>query len=96
MSKKNTKKASAEAPTQNQKKNSTKKRKTQEDIVLAHLKRYSKKGITSMDAFSRYYITRLSAKIFTLRKRGYDIITIRETSSDGTSYGRYVLVNKES
>lgn len=96
MTKKTTKKASANAPTQSQKKNNTKKRKSQEDIVLAHLKRYSKKGITSMEAFSKYGITRLSAKIFILRKMGYEILTIRETNKDtGATYGRYVLVKKE-
>lgn len=93
MSKNTKKKASAKAPTNKQVKNSTKKRKTQEDIVLAHLKRCSKKGITSMEAFSKYHITRLSAKVFTLRKQGYEILTIREANKEtGTHYGRYVLV----
>lgn len=86
-----TKKASAEAPTKEQIKNTKKTKKTQEDIVLAHLQRFGKRGITSMEAFSKYHITRLSAKIFNLRHSGYNIITIRETDKNGNSYGRYVL-----
>lgn len=39
--------------------------------VLKHLK--TKKSITSMQAFELYGCTRLSAKIFDLRKAGYDI-----------------------
>lgn len=66
-----------------------KKTKTQEQKVLEHLKKY-KRGITSMQAFQKYGITRLSAKIFNLRHMGYNIITIRETK-DGNSYGRYML-----
>lgn len=91
---KNTKKASAEAPTKTHKKNNTKKKRTQDDIVLAHLKRFSKRGITSMEAFSKYHITRLSAKIFNLKKAGHKIVTIYETNDDGVTYGRYVLKEK--
>lgn len=42
---------------------------TQEDMVLNHLKKY--KTITSLEAIQEYGITRLSAKIYNLRKIGY-------------------------
>lgn len=42
---------------------------TQEDMVLNHLKQY--KTITSLEAIQEYGITRLSAKIYSLRKMGY-------------------------
>lgn len=50
--------------------------------VLKHLK--VKGSITSMEAFKLYGATRLSAIIFTLRKRGYDI-----TTEDGSCVDRY-------
>lgn len=63
---------------------------TQEQEVLEHLRRYG--SITSMTAFRLYDITRLAAKVFTLRKRGYDIEMVRETNPiSGKSYGRYYL-----
>lgn len=96
MAKKTQKKATAKAATNNQKKSNTKAKKPQEQIVLAHMKRCSRKGITSMEAFSKYGITRLSGRIFELRKKGYDIITIRERTKEGTSYGRYVLGKKKN
>lgn len=42
---------------------------TQEDMVLNHLRQY--KTITSLEAIQEYGITRLSAKIYNLRKIGY-------------------------
>lgn len=44
---------------------------TQEERVLRHMKQFD--GITSWEAFCDYGITRLSAKIFNLRERGYKI-----------------------
>lgn len=69
-------------------------KKPQIEKVLNHLRKH-KKGITSMEAFWKYRITRLSAKIFELREKGYRIHTIMEdnTLSDG-QHGRYVLVGE--
>jgi len=69
--------------------------KSQRTTVLNYLRK-NKKGVTSMKAFWKWHITRLSAVIFDLRKKGFDIITIREpnTFSKGT-HARYVLVEKE-
>lgn len=49
----------------------------QKQEVLRHIKRYG--SITSMEAFEKYGITRLSAIIYILR-REYEIITIMRTS----------------
>ena len=61
--------------------------------VLEHLQTYG--YITSLEAIDKYKATRLSAIIFNLRKRGFDIDTIMIPfiDSDGTksTYGKYVL-----
>lgn len=49
----------------------------QKQEVLQHIKRYG--SITSMEAFEKYGITRLSAIIYILR-REYEIVTIMRTS----------------
>lgn len=48
-------------------------------------------GVTSMYAFEHFHATRLSAIIFDLKKEGYEIVTIRKTAKDGTSYAEYRL-----
>ena len=56
--------------------------------VLKHIKRYGK--ITSMKAFEKYGITRLAARIYTLRTRGYAINTT--TISNGKAgYAAYSM-----
>lgn len=69
--------------------------KTQE--VLKHLQ--TKNQITSIDAISLYGATRLSAIIFKLRKRGYNIITKREEKIDRygntCQFGRYIYLGNE-
>ena len=49
----------------------TPKSDTQNADVLWHL--YNRDSITSMEAFSEYNITRLSARIYDLRRMGYAI-----------------------
>lgn len=44
---------------------------TQTDIILNHLRKYG--SITSWEAIKKYHITRLSAKIYELRKSGSKI-----------------------
>ena len=62
--------------------------------VLAHLKRFG--SITSADAFTKYRTTRLSAIIFELRRKGYDIVTedIKVIDCNGNTcvYGKYRLI----
>lgn len=48
-------------------------------------------GITSMDAFRKLGITRLSARIHDLRDAGFTITMLWETSESGSRYGRYYL-----
>lgn len=45
---------------------------TQTNIILDYLKN-NKEGITSMEAFKKFGATRLSAIIFNLRRKGYNI-----------------------
>lgn len=63
---------------------------TQEKVVLAELMK-RKKGITSWDMITKYGITRLSAHIHRLRRRGYEIISTMEPSKDGY-FARYILI----
>ena len=46
---------------------------TQEEMILKHLQKNKKQGITSLEAIYQYGITRLSARICNLRKQGYQI-----------------------
>jgi len=65
--------------------------------ILNHLIRYG--GLTSKEAFERYGITRLSARIKELREMGYDIKTFMEEGEnrygEAVRYGRYVLMNNK-
>lgn len=67
---------------------------TQKQKIKYHLETYGK--ITSMQAFSRYRITRLSARIYDLRQDGMNIINnhIRKKNLDGepSNYDEYILV----
>lgn len=60
--------------------------KTQTEDVLQYMK--DNGSISSMDAFREFGATRLSAIIFSLRKRGYDIET--ETWVRTNRYGRKI------
>ena len=62
---------------------------TQEEMVLDYMKEYG--SITSWEAFAELGITRLSAKIFELRKE-YDISD--ETISKVNRYGAKVHFKK--
>lgn len=48
----------------------------QEDRVLRHLKEDG--GLTSMQAFKLYDVTRLAAVVFNLRKKGYNIVSVKK------------------
>lgn len=69
------------------------KKQAQTDIVLLHLTHCG--SITPAQAFTNYGIMRLSAVIFTLRKRGYDIDTTIEHAKNRygkkISYAKYIL-----
>lgn len=69
----------------------------QTEALLEHLKKYG--NITSIGAIQMYGITRLSAKIYTLRALGYQIYTEREKSKNRygniVSFARYYLVKEK-
>lgn len=64
--------------------------------IKEHLTRYGK--ITSLDAIKNYGCTRLSAKIFDLRQRGWHIETnmVEKTTryGDKTEIAEYYLISK--
>lgn len=69
-------------------------KRTQEEVVLNYLRKH-RNGLTSMKAFWLFRITRLSAKIFELRERGFIIKTIMEPNKlCSGSHGRYVLIKE--
>lgn len=65
-----------------------------EERLLTYLRK-SKKGITSLDAINKLGETRLSATIYLLRQRGFQILDTYETSQnrygENTRFKRYVL-----
>lgn len=72
--------------------------KGQRQAILDHLE--NKGSITSIEAFSRYGVTRLSAIIFDLRGMGYDIQTIPlETINrfnEKVTFAKYKLYKEEN
>lgn len=72
-----------------------KKTKSQLSEVLKYLMTH-KRGITSVQAFNLFGVTRLSDIVFRLRKAGYNIITEQITTKNryghATTYARYILV----
>lgn len=66
--------------------------RSQIETVLAHLRRYRRAGITSIQAFGLYQITRLASAIHDLRERGVAIETELRLSADGSRYAVYRLV----
>jgi hypothetical protein len=54
-----------------------------------------KGSITSLEAFRRYKITRLSARIYDLREQGMRIKTIMQGSEfESQSYAKYHLIDR--
>ena len=75
------------------KKEETKVRKTKIGAVLVHLLRYG--SITDPVARNKYHTNRLSAIIFKLRQKGYDIETVECVGRDEYGkyrYAKYVLI----
>lgn len=67
---------------------------TQNEKVLKYMREHG--SISSMEAFGTLHITRLSARIFDLRKSGYNIGSVykRVTDTSGNfmyGYDRYFL-----
>lgn len=72
--------------------------KNQMEAVKWHLE--NKPCLTSFEAFTEYGITRLSAKIFNLRKSGWNIISKNVTTKNRyglkCNYSEYCLVKEEN
>lgn len=66
---------------------------SQNQTILNHLKTH--KQITSWEAIQKYHITRLSARIFDLKEKGYDIRSISERDENNNPYARYVLIRSK-
>jgi len=69
----------------------------QEQRVLEYLKTHP--GITSLDAFREFGITRLSARIWNLRREGHEIVTqrvtVRNRYGEKITTALYILVNED-
>ena len=63
---------------------------SQENIILDHLKEHQ--FITSWEAIQEYRITRLSARIYELREKGYQIIT-KNVTENGKTFAEYSLIS---
>ena len=68
----------------------------QNEWVLRYLKTH-KGGLTSWEAIRRHRITRLGARIFDLKERGYNIVSLREQNQNNNStHARYVLIGNKN
>ena len=63
----------------------------QNKTVLQHMEKYG--SISSYEAFEKYRITRLSARIHDLREQGFNITTENKVKK-GTHYAVYRLEEK--
>lgn len=61
---------------------------SQNKKILEHIQKYG--SISSLEAFEKYRITRLSGRIFDLREQGYNIVTDMKKGENGT-YAVYRL-----
>lgn len=70
---------------------------SQEELLVKHFK--TRKYITTWDAYSKYGITRLSAKIYNLKKAGYrfkdKFMTAKNRYGIVVNFKRYELVKGE-
>lgn len=68
-------------------------KRTQEQMVLDHLQTFG--YITSIEAIYNYGITRLSARIFNLRKDGHkiktDYVTSKNKYGEAVTFAKYIL-----
>lgn len=67
-----------------------KKKASQNDYVLAWLRAYG--SISTLEAFEWLKITRLSARIYDLKKLGFVFDTKRKVSKEGKRYLEYSIL----
>lgn len=63
-------------------------------LLLKHLQDHG--SITPLEALKKYGYYRVSDGVWKLRNRGYNIVTVKEESSKGDEFARYVLIAEES
>ena len=63
---------------------------SQQEKVLVHL--MEGKSITPLEALRDFGCFRLGARIFNLRKQGYNIVSRTVVASDGKKFSEYSLV----
>lgn len=72
------------------------KKDSQTRAILEYLlsREGQKKGLSQMDAYGErfHYCTRLSAVVFSLRKKGVDIVTEQKPKKTGGTYGVYKII----
>ena len=75
----------------------SKQKRTQRGEVLKYLQTH--KGITSMQAFEKFGATRLSAIIFDLKRKGYNIVTIMRDGEnrygESVRFAEYRLIKED-
>lgn len=68
---------------------------SQNKLILQHMKEHPKEGITSLDAIRKYGITRLSGRIFDLRRKGHVIEREMEKNQNNDGkHARYFLIKE--
>ncbi len=69
----------------------------QEQKIINYVERFG--SITTLDAFRDLAITRLSARIFNIKKMGYKVTSARETSKnrfgEDVNYSRYFIEKEQ-
>ena len=62
---------------------------TQNEMLLHHMREHG--SITTMEAFSLYGVTRISARVWEMRHAGHNVDKVMETNDNGKTYARYFL-----
>ena len=62
---------------------------TQNEMLLHHMRKHG--SITTMEAFSLYGVTRISARVWEMRHAGHNVDKVMETNDNGKTYARYFL-----
>lgn len=75
----------------------SKQKRTQRGEVLKYLQTH--KGITSMQAIEKFGATRLSAIIFDLKRKGYNIVTVMKDGEnrygESVRFAEYRLIKEK-
>lgn len=67
---------------------------TAQNAILKSYLIKNRGGITTFDAFNKFGITRLSARIYDLKQMGCEIVAIRE-QNESTHWNRYFIIKSK-